>query len=130
LGTVRKLSETELENYRLPLADPAVRRKVWLQGVGPTQLWPRSHRAGDTVDLINQYAAALPKSRIPKLLLYGTPGMVVRQRAVVVARAQIDQLRIEPVGPGKHFLPEDQPKNIGQQIAKFYVRVTNRDLIS
>jgi haloalkane dehalogenase len=122
-GTLRKLSDAELENYRVPFQDPAVRKKVWLQGVGPTQLGPKSHRAGDTVDLINQYAAALPKSRISKLLLYGTPGMVVRQRAVVVARAQIDQMRIEPIGGGKHFLPEDQPENIAQQIANFHARL-------
>jgi haloalkane dehalogenase len=125
LGTLRKLSDAELEAYQVPFADPTVRRKVWL-GVGPTRLGPKSHRPGDTVDLINRYAAALPKSRIPKLLLYGTPGMVVRQRAVVVARAQIDQMRIEPIGRGKHFLPEDEPENIGQQIVKFYTRITNR----
>jgi haloalkane dehalogenase len=123
LGTVRNLSDVELEAYRVPFTNPAVRRKVWRQGVGPTQLGPRSHRAGDTVDLINQYAAALPKSRIPKLLLYGTPGMIVRQRAIVVARAQIDQMRIEPIGKGKHFLPEDEPENIGQQIAQFHARI-------
>jgi haloalkane dehalogenase len=126
-GTLRKLSDAELENYRLPFADPAVRRKVWLQGVGPTQLGPKSLRPGDTVDLINRYAAVLPKSRIPKLLLYGTPGMVVRQRAIVVARAQIDQMRIEPIGRGKHFLPEDEPENIGREIAKFHARIANRD---
>jgi haloalkane dehalogenase len=123
LGTLRNLSDVELEAYRVPFANPAIRRKVWRQGVGPTQLGPRSHRAGDTVDLINQYAAALPKSRIPKLLLYGTPGMIVRQRAIVVARAQIDQMRIEPIGKGKHFLPEDEPENIGQQIARFHARI-------
>jgi haloalkane dehalogenase len=127
LGTLRKLSDAELENYRVPFADPTVRRKVWLQGVGPTRLGPKSHRPGDTIDLINRYAAALPKSLIPKLLLYGTPGMVVRQRAVVVARAQIDHMRIEPIGRGKHFLPEDEPENIGQQIAKFHIWVANRD---
>jgi haloalkane dehalogenase len=127
LGTVRRLSDAELENYRVPFADPAVRRKVWLQGVGPTHLGPRSHRPGDTVDLINHYAVALPQSRIPKLLLYGTPGMVVRQRAVVVARAQIDQMRIESIGQGKHFLPEDEPENIGEQIAKFHARVGHRN---
>ena len=127
LGTLRKLSDAELEAYQVPFVDPTVRRKVWLQGVGPTRLGPKSHRPGDTVDLINRYAAALPKSRIPKLLLYGTPGMVVRQRSVVVARAQIDQMRIEPIGRGKHFLPEDEPENIGQQIAKFHVWVANRD---
>ena len=126
LGTLRKLSDAELEAYQVPFADPTLRRKVWLQGAGPTRLGPKSHRPGDTVDLINRYAAALPKSRIPKLLLYGTPGIVVRQRAVVVARAQFDQMRIEPIGRGKHFLPEDEPENIGQQIVKFYARITNR----
>jgi hypothetical protein len=54
-----------------------------------------SQRPGDTVDLINRSATAVPKSRIPKLLLYGTLGMVVRQRAVVVARAQIALTRQE-----------------------------------
>jgi haloalkane dehalogenase len=126
-GTLRKLSDIELEAYQAPFVDPAVRRKVWLQGVGPTRIGPKSDRPGDTINLINRYAAALPQSRIPKLLLYGTPGMVVRQRAVVVARAQIDQMRIEPIGSGKHFLPEDQPENIGQQIVKFYARITNRE---
>ncbi len=124
LGTLRKLADAELEAYQMPFVDPTVRRKVWLQGV--TRLGPKSHRPGDTVDLINRYAAALPKSRIPKLLLYATPGMVVRQRAVVVARAQIDQMRIEPIGRGKHFLPEDEPENIGQEIVKFYTRIANR----
>jgi haloalkane dehalogenase len=126
-GTLRRLSDTELENYRVPFADPAVRRKVWLQGVGPTRLGPKSRLPGDTVDLINQYAAILPNSRIHKLLLYGTPGMVVRQRAIVVARAQIDQMRIEPIGRGKHFLPEDEPENIGHQIARFHAWVASRD---
>jgi haloalkane dehalogenase len=127
LGTLRKLSDTELENYRVPFADPTVRRKVWLQGVGPTRIGPKSQVPGDTIDLINQYAAMLPRSRIPKLLLYGTPGMIVRQRAIVVARAQIDQMRIEPIGRGKHFLPEDEPENIGQQIARFHAWVASRD---
>jgi haloalkane dehalogenase len=127
LGTLRRLSDAELENYRAPFADPAVRRKVWLQGLGPTKLGPKSHRPGDTVDLINHYAVALPKSRIPKLLLYGTPGMIVRQRAIVVARAQIDQMRIESIGRGKHFLPEDEPENIGHQIARFHAWVASRE---
>ena len=51
--------------------------------------------------------------------------MMVRQRAIVVARAQIDQMRIEPIGKGKHFLPEDEPENIGQQIAQFHARVSS-----
>jgi haloalkane dehalogenase len=38
LGTLRKLSNAELENYRVPFADPTVRRKIWLQGLDPIQL--------------------------------------------------------------------------------------------
>jgi hypothetical protein len=33
-GTLRKLSDAELEAYRAPFADPAVRGKVWLKGDG------------------------------------------------------------------------------------------------
>ncbi|MDD1701629.1 MAG: haloalkane dehalogenase [Methanoregula sp.] len=118
--TVRKLTPEEITQYQIPLRDEAVRKKVWLEGIGPTIIKPESEQPGDIVDLINRYADALSKSQIPKLLLYADPGMVVSKKTAESAQKVIPNLEIKYVGTGKHFLPEDQPDAIGQSVADFY----------
>lgn len=121
-GTVRKLSEVELEQYRGPLSDPAVRRKVWLEGIGPNTLRPKSKQPGDLADLMIQYTTKLATSPIPKLLLYATPGAAVSEKALVYARKHVTNLEMKHVGAGRHFLPEDQPDAVGRAIVEFQQR--------
>jgi haloalkane dehalogenase len=122
-GTVRKLSEEELDQYRTHLSDPAVRRKVWLEGIGPNTLRSKSQQAGDLADLIQQYTAKLASSAIPKLLLYATPGAAVTEKVLTYARERVANLEMKHIGAGKHFLPEDQPDAVGQAIAEFQKRL-------
>jgi haloalkane dehalogenase len=119
MNTFRKLAEEEMAAYHEPLNDPEVRKRVWMNGVGPRVIGPKSERPGDTVDLINRYAEKLRESPIPKLLLYGKPGAAVSMRAVTRAQSDIANLEVKFIGKGKHFLPEDQPENIGKAIADF-----------
>ncbi|MEN6609346.1 MAG: haloalkane dehalogenase [Methanoregulaceae archaeon] len=119
-ATVRKLTTEEITRYQIPLRDEAVRRKVWLEGIGPTIIKPESEQPGDLIDLINQYSEKLSKSPVPKLLLYADPGMVISKKTAEYARKVIPNLELKYIGTGKHFLPEDQPVNIGHAIADFY----------
>jgi len=119
LGTIRRLSQQELEQYRAPLNDEAVRRKVWLEGIGPHTLRRTSRQPGDLTDLISQSSAWLRTSPIPKLLLYAEPGMAVTTRTVRYARENIAHLSTKCVGRGKHFLPEDEPAALGRAVADF-----------
>jgi haloalkane dehalogenase len=122
-GTVRKLSEAELNQYRGPLSDAALRRKVWLEGIGPNTLRSKSKHAGDLADLIIQYTTKLAASPIPKLLLYATPGAAITEKVLTYAREHVTNLEMKHIGAGKHFLPEDQPDAIGQAIAEFQQRL-------
>lgn len=119
LGTVRRLGHQELEQYRAPLSDEAVRRKVWLDGVGPHTIRRTSRQPGDLTDLIAQSAEWLRTSPVPKLLLHADPGMAVTAKTVRYAQENIAQLRVQPVGRGKHFLPEDEPDALARAIAGF-----------
>ncbi|MFP4016193.1 MAG: haloalkane dehalogenase [Halanaerobiales bacterium] len=117
--TRRKLSQDEMQHYQESFADKLVRRKVWMEGIGPNTIYPYSKSAGDIADLINQYSAKLIYSDIPKLLLYANPGATVRKKAVKKARENINKLTVKYIGKGKHFLPEDQPENIAEAIIGF-----------
>lgn len=119
MGTVRTLSEEEMETYRDPLRSEEVKRRVWLEGVGPYTLAKGSN---DVVGPINQYTAKLCRSPIPKLLLYAEPGAAVTEKSIRYAQEHLPNLEIKCIGPGKHFLPEDQPDTIGQAIVEFYRR--------
>jgi haloalkane dehalogenase len=118
-GTIRKLASEEFDAYRVSLRTGEMRRKVWMEEIGPHAIRPKSERAGDMVDLINRYAAKLSKSPIPKLLLYAEPGFAITEKSVRSARESVPNLEAKFIGQGKHFLPEDQPANVGQAIAEF-----------
>lgn len=119
-ATVRRLTAEEISVYQEPLRDVEVRRKIWLEGIGPSTIKRKSDQPGDLVDLINRYSEKLSKSKIPKLLIYGKPGMVVSGTSAESARKSIPNLMTRFIGKGKHFLPEDQPDVLGETIAEFY----------
>ena len=122
-GVVKPLAAADLAVYRECFRDPQVRRKVWLEGIGPYTLRPRSEQPGDLTDLVDQNAAKLAASALPKLLLYGEPGAAVTAPMRAWARQHLTNLELVPVGPGKHFLPEDQPEAVGRAIAEFCRRL-------
>jgi haloalkane dehalogenase len=124
MGTVRKLAPSEVASYRDPLADPRLRRRIWVDGVGPRAMGPTSRAAGDVVDRIDRYAEWLASSRLPKTMLYATPGMVVGPAMVARARETIANLGVVHVGAGKHFLPEDRPIAIANAVARCHAKLT------
>lgn len=120
MGMVRKPSQKEIEIYQAPWRDESVRKKVWLEGVGPNTITPLSTRPGDIPDIINRYSNWLRHSAVPKLLLYGEPGSAIRKKGVSMAKKYVDSLQVKYTGKGKHFLPEDEPENTGHAISDFY----------
>ena len=123
MGTLWQLPPEVLETYREPLMDPEHRRKIWVEGVGPHTVRATSRHPGDIADSVNRYVANLAASNLPKLLLYATPGMAIKHAAVKYAKATFKNVQIRSIGPGKHFLPEDQPGAVGQAIADFALKL-------
>ncbi len=117
--TIRKIPKEDMNEYIIPMKDEAVRRKVWLEGIGPHTILSKK-----VTDNVREYSKKLCKSQIPKLLLYAQPGSVINKKTIEYASKNISNLKVEFIGQGKHFLPEDQPENISNAIVRFYQNIT------
>ncbi|MDN5873813.1 MAG: hypothetical protein L0H29_05455, partial [Sinobacteraceae bacterium] len=111
----RKLSQVEMDCYRKPFVDPETRQPM-LQF--PRDL-PIEGEPADVVARIEKYMAWLRQSPVPKLLFYGDPGVLVSTATAKRYGQEFPNCRAVPVGPGLHYLQEDNPTLIGQEIARW-----------
>ncbi len=111
---IRQLSEEEMAEYRRPFAEPG-------EGRRPTLTWPREipidGEPADVHDLVAAYAAWLPTTDIPKLLISAEPGAILAGPQLEFARTFPNQTEVTV--PGIHFVQEDAPDEIGAAVAAF-----------
>jgi haloalkane dehalogenase len=114
---LRTLSDEEMANYRAPFRE---RESRW-----PTLVWPRQipidGEPADVVDIVQQFAAFLSHSPIPKLAIFGDPGSFLGTVARETTREWPNQQQVTV--KGVHFLQEDSPDEIGAALADFVRRV-------
>ena len=114
----RQLTDEEMDHYREPFRNPGEDRR-------PTLSWPRSipvdGEPADVVSTVNDYAAWLSESDVPKLFINGNPGAIVRGRIREFIRTWPNQTEVTV--SGSHFIQEDSPGQIGSAIADFVRRL-------
>lgn len=117
-SVARTLSPGELETYRTPFVTPESRR--------PTLAFPRQLPIGgepaDVDALLTAAHEALRASSYPKLVFAGDPGALVspqeaRDFVATLANAELVQLP-----GGRHYLQEDFPERIGDEVARWIAR--------
>jgi haloalkane dehalogenase len=115
---MRKLSAEEMDVYRKPFAQPGEDRR-------PTLTWPRmipiERKPADVVEVVEDYAAWLAQSEIPKLFINADPGSILVGRQREFCRAWPNQTEVTV--KGLHFLQEDSPDAIGRAISDFVRRL-------
>lgn len=115
-AVVRRLSQEEMDQYRMPY--PTVRSRR------PTRQWPCEipidGRPADVHAVVGDYNRYLQQTEVPKLLLYAHPGGLVRAETVDWCRAHLSNLETVDVGAGIHFLQEDQPEAIGRALRDWF----------
>jgi len=115
-AVVRRLRPEEMAHYRAPFPTMASRR--------PVRQWPREipidGRPADVDAIVRNYGTALKTSPVPKLLVHGRPGGIVRAPMVDWCRRRLPNLVAIDVGPGIHYLQEDAPDAIGRALARWY----------
>jgi haloalkane dehalogenase len=115
-GVARGLTEEEMKHYREPFEDPAHRKPVW---VWPNELAIAGEPA-DVVEAIDAYSKKLQASDVPKLLFYATPGAILPEPMVEWCRQNLKNLKTVDIGPGIHYVQEDNPHLIGRELADWY----------
>ncbi len=110
------LSDIAWGNYQAPFLDPDSRKPMW---TFPTQ-FPINGMPKEVFEIVNDYSPILQESKIPKILFYATPGCNTPPEIVEWAKNHMHNLQTIDIGPGFHFLPEDNPTLIGQELSKWY----------
>ena len=107
--------------YRRPFANPGEDRR-------PTLTWPRmipiEGKPADVVKVVENYAAWLAGSHVPKLFINADPGSILVGRQREICRAWPNQTEVTV--KGRHFVQEDSPDEIGQAVADFVRRVRSQ----
>jgi haloalkane dehalogenase len=111
-ATVRKLTEEEMAVYRAPFPTPASRRPTWRF---PNDL-PIEGEPADVYSTIEEAHRGLAQSSYPKLLFAGDPGALVSPAFAESFADSLKSCRLVHIGPGIHYLPEDNPKAIGSAL--------------
>ena len=114
----RTLSEAEMQAYRAPFAEPG-------EGRRPTLTWPRQipveDEPNDVAAVVVGYAEAMARSQTPKLFINAEPGRLLSGRPREVCRTWPNQTEV--IVPGRHYIQEDSPDEIGEAIADFVRRL-------
>jgi haloalkane dehalogenase len=112
-SVLRKLSDGEMAAYRAPFLERQARL--------PTLVWPRQipvdGEPADVTAVVESYGKAMSQSAIPKLLIVGEPGAIVKGRTLEFCRTWPNQTEV--IVKGLHFLQEDSPDEIGRALQEF-----------
>lgn len=114
-GTAFGMDDEVLEVYARPFQNFGSRKPIWRM---PNDL-PIGGRPSDVHEAAEAWSQWLRRSQTPKLLLHGTPGALIQSEDVAWCRANIKNLDTVNVGPGVHYLQEDQPTAIAEAIDKW-----------
>ena len=115
-AVVRSLSSEEKRYYGEPFPTISSRRPVWRW---PNEI-PIDGKPPDVHDIVSIYSRELQTSEIPKLLFYADPGGIIGAQELDWCRTNLKDLETVDIGPGLHYLQEDNPHRIGSELARWY----------
>lgn len=118
--TGRPLSAAEKAAYEGPLKTEEDRKVIlrWVRDL------PVANEPADVVKAVASYSEYLKKTEIPKLLLYTTPGAILRHEQVDWCKQNLKHLGMVNLDPSNtttiQNVMERYPTTIGQAIAEWY----------
>ena len=113
---IRVLTEEEYNFYSSPFKDPASRKPLLRF---PNEV-PIEGEPEDVSAAVQSYKEKLKESNLPKLMFHANPGSIVTPELIEWCKKNLPNLTTVDIGPGTHFLQEDNPHLIGEEIAKWY----------
>lgn len=118
-AVVRELTEEEMEHYREPYPTPESRL--------PTLQWPRElPAAGEparNVEIVELIGEWMEETEIPMLFFWARPGALNGEAFAEAMVEGVENIQIQFIGPGSHYVQEDQPEIIGRTLADWRRRI-------
>lgn len=112
----RSLTPEEMQIYAEPY--PTVSSRL------PVRRWPCEipidGTPKDVHDEVAQYSEWLQTTEIPKLLFYAQPGGIIDEHIRAWCHQSMSNLNMVDIGAGIHYLQEDNPHLIGEELAGWY----------
>jgi len=114
---VRQLSAEEKAAYEAPFQTIASRQPIrqW-----PCEI-PIDGEPADVHQVVSEYSRRLGESDLPKLLLHASPGGIIDAKGLEWCKRHIKNLTTVDVGPGIHYIQEDNPYGIGRELVDWYL---------
>jgi len=116
---VRKLSTEEQAYYAAPYKTVQSRK--------PLRQWPCEipidGKPSDMYEVISNYNQKLQESELPKLLFFAKPGGIIDGNMVEWCKQNLKHLKVVDIGAGIHFVQEDNPHLIGQELVEWYLNL-------
>ena len=112
---VRKLSKEEKKQYEAPFKTIKSRK--------PVRQWPLEvpidGQPSETYEMISNYSRKIQESELPKILFSAKPGAIIDAQYVEWCKKNLKNLKAVDIGEGLHFVQEDNPHLIGEELAKW-----------
>lgn len=113
---VRKLSKIEKKYYLAPYKTLKSRK--------PVRVWPKevpfNGKPKKTYEMMSNYSKKLQQSELPKILFYAKPGAIINSSYVEWCRENLKNLTTVDIGSGLHYVQEDNPHKIGEELMHWY----------
>ena len=108
--------QEELDYYLAPFRTIQSRKAI--------RQWPREipldGQPSDVYKIMSDYSQKLQTSELPKILFFGSPGAIINSDAVDWCMQNLKNLKTVDIGEGLHYVQEDNPHLIGEELAKWY----------
>jgi haloalkane dehalogenase len=79
---------------------------------------------GEVYTIIQKLEAALSEFKFPMLLIKGSPGAVIPESRLKWLKERIPHLVVRDIGPGIHYIQEDNPEGIGNCILEWSAKIS------
>lgn len=116
---VRKLSKEEMDYYLAPFSTIQSRKAIrqW-----PLEV-PLDNQPSDVHKMMSDYSQKLQESHLPKILFFASPGAIINSNVVAWCKQNLKNLKTVDIGKGLHYVQEDNPHLIGEELAKWYQKL-------
>jgi len=118
-SVVRGVPEATMAHYRAPFAQPAAREPMWRF---PNEI-PIGGEPADVYAMACAYHDWLLQTELPKLMFKASPGALISEERARWYEARLKNCMTVDLGPGVHYVQEDNPAAIGVAVRDFVDRL-------